>query len=151
MWNFYLKRFKKLTKREERTEKNSFSMQLDDNKDLSALNDTTVVENYKHINYKLLSMKSNAPYKTQKNEPIIQQKRYSPKDHRTIATIAYFAPLQAPTAYFQSIHNLRPYKVAWSKFALHCAHTKVEYNQLFKVFNASLIGLCVVDEKHVRF
>lgn len=103
---------------------------------------------YKDINYKLLTLKSNAPNKTQAMKTI-QQKRYSPKDQRNISIISYFAPLQDPNAYFQSIHNLRPYKVSWSKFGLHCAHTRVEYNQLFRVMNASLVGLCAVDEKYV--
>lgn len=124
----------------------SLSMQIEDND--KPLNDYSFTDLYKDVNYQLLALKSNAPYKTQAVKAI-QQKRYSAKDQRNISIIAYFAPLQDPNAYFQSIHNLRPYKVSWSKFGLHCAHARVEYNQLFRVMNASLVGLCTVDEKYV--
>lgn len=104
---------------------------------------------YSHINYKLLTLKSKVPVRSPKI--LIQQKRYSAKDHRNIGILSYFSLLQDPKGYFESIHNLRPYKISWSKFGLHCSHAKIEYNQLFRVFNASLVGLCVVDQKHVSY
>lgn len=119
-------------------------MQTDSNSSLNISNNANL---YSKINYKLLTLKSKVPVRSQKN--LIQQKRYSAKDHRNIGVLAYFSLLQDPKAYFESIHNLVPYKVSWSKFGLHCSHAKIEYNQLLKVFNASLVGLCVVDQKYV--
>jgi len=101
------------------------------------------------VQYKLLTLKSYVSAKAASAPRLPESKRYSAKDHRTIATVAYFAPLQRPDAYFQSIHHLQPYRVPWAKFALHCAHVRVDFSQLFRVFNAALVGLCVVDEKHV--
>ena len=124
------------------------SMQIDqDNTDLPTSN---IVAYNRDITYKLITLKSNVPFKNQPKH-LVQSKRYSAKDHRNIAIIAYFSNLQNPNIYFQPINQLRPYKVSWSKFALHCSHAKIEYNQLFRVFNASLIGLCCVKDKHVRF
>jgi hypothetical protein len=116
--------------------------------DNKQFDDSSFSDLYTDINYKLLVLKSNAPIKTPHVQ--IQQKHYKPIDHRNISIISYFAPLQDPNTHFQSIHNLRPYKVSWSKFAIHCAHARVEYNHLFRVMNASLVGLCVVEEKYVN-
>ena len=103
-----------------------------------------------NTSYKLLILKSSAPYKTQKYQIKSPQKSFSPRDHRNIAIITYFSKLQDPkTLYFKSIHHIRPYKISWSKIALHVCHAKVEYDQLFRIFNASLIGLCQVEPKYV--
>lgn len=126
---------------------NEFSMETND-EDSVMMNESVFSDHYKDINYKLLTLKSNAPQKSQNNQT--QLKKYSAKDHRNIGIIGYFAPIHDPKAYFQSIHDLRPYKVSWSRFGLHCAHAKVEYDQLFRVLNASLVGLCVVDEKYIK-
>lgn len=142
-------KFRNLKKNSPKKNNSEFSMQMNDDEDSFVSSKSSFTDDYyPDINYKLLTLKSNVPHKTQSNQ--IQQKRYSAKDHRNIGIIAYFAPLHDPRAYFQSIHNLRPYKVAWSKFGLHCTHANVEYNQLLRVFNASLVGLCVVDEKHIK-
>lgn len=102
------------------------------------------------IDYKLIVIKSRAPCKTQQFPTKSSQKRFSPRDHRNIATIAYFSNLQDPKQYFKPIHYLRPYRVPWSKFGLHVSHSKVQYDQLFRVFNASLVGLCSVEPKFVN-
>jgi hypothetical protein len=137
---------------------NKVSRHIHQNKDSENLmhveeNDTSTTdrsENSYNLNYKLLILKSNVPSKNCAKNSMQQQKRYSPKDHRNISIISYFSYLQdLNLTYFQSIHHIRPYRVSWSKFALHVAHAKVEYNQLLKVFNASLIGLCQVDVKYV--
>ncbi len=105
---------------------------------------------YANINYKLLLLKSHVAYKTSKfqiSKPA--QKRFSPKDHRNFAIIAYFSNLQDLNTCFKPIHHLKPYKILWSKLGLHISHSKVDYDQLFRVFNASLVGLCQVDSKYV--
>ncbi len=114
--------------------------------------ETSPIDKYLHLPpYKLFLLKSYSKASPSIQKPsTTENKRYSAKDHRTIATVAYFASLQQPQSSFQSIHHLRPYRVAWSRFALHCAHVRVDSSQLFRIFNASLVGLCVVDEKHVR-
>ena len=113
-------------------------------------NNQMEVDDYNHINYKFLVLKSNAPYKSSRFQTKSPQKRFSPKDHRTIAILAYFASLQDPKLCFKPIHHIRPYKISWSKLALHISHAKVDYDQLFRVFNASLVGLCQVDPKYVN-
>ena len=112
-------------------------------------NNQMEIEEYNHIDYKLLTLKSNAPHKSSRFQNKSPQKRFSPKDHRTIAIIGYFSRLQDPSLCFKPIHHLRPYKILWSKLALHISHAKVDYDQLFRVFNASLVGLCKVDPKCV--
>ena len=108
------------------------------------------IDPYGHINYKLLSLKSYVPYKSAQYQSLKSaQKRFSPKDHRNIAIIAYFSNLQDLNTCFKPIHHLRPYKILWSKLGLHISHSKVDYDQLFRVFNASLVGLCQVDSKYV--
>lgn len=104
---------------------------------------------YDDINYKLIAYKSKAPYKTHQFQVKSLQKRFSPKDHRNIATIAYFSNLQDSKLCFKPIHNVIPYRVPWSKFGLHVSHSRIQYDQLFRVFNASLVGLCNVDPRFV--
>jgi polynucleotide 5'-hydroxyl-kinase GRC3/NOL9 len=107
---------------------------------------------YSHINYKHLVLKSHVPFKIAKfQSPKPPQKRFSPKDHRNFAIIAYFSSLQDLNMCFKPIHHLRPYKILWSKLGLHISHSQVDYDQLFRVFNASLVGLCQVDSKYVSF
>ena len=107
-------------------------------------------DSYPNINYKLISLKSSVPHKTGKFDVKSPQKRFSPKDHRNMAILAYFVQLQEPRLYFKPINYLRPYRVPWYKFALHVNHASVEYNQLLRVFNASLVGLCSIDPKYVN-
>ena len=111
--------------------------------------DAMEIDLYNDINYKLLTLKSRTPYKTAKFQLKSPQKRFSPKDHRTVAVISYFSNLQEENLIFKPIHHLKPYKISWSKLALHISHSKVDYDQLFRVFNASLVGLCQVDSKFV--
>lgn len=108
------------------------------------------IDSTAEIDYKLIVIKSRAPYKSQQFPIKSSQKRFSPRDHRNLATLAYFSNLQDPKQY-KPFHQIRPYKVSWSKFALHVSHTRIQYDQLLRVFNASLVGLCVVDPKFVRF
>lgn len=75
---------------------------------------------------------------------------YSAKDHRTIAVIAYFSALYENQIYFKAIHHVKPYRVPWSRFAVHVAHIKVAYEQIFYALNASLVGLCRIDEKYIK-
>jgi len=104
---------------------------------------------FSDINYKHISIKSRAPIKSQQH-PNLSQKRFTPLDHRNIASIAYLSHLQESKQYqFVSIHHIRPYKVSWSKFGLHVSHQRIQYDQMFRVFNASLVGLCYVDPKFV--
>lgn len=103
--------------------------------------------------YKLYTLKSAVPSsKVQSSNSVLKEKiskkNFSPRDHRNIATLAYFSKLQDSIT-FKTIHNLKPYKIAWSKICLHVSHMKIDYSQLLKVFNASLIGLCQVDPKYV--
>lgn len=104
----------------------------------------------KNISYKLKTLKSNVPCKNSKFNKHPPQKRLSAKDQRNLAILAYFSKLNESDIYFKSIHSLRPYKISWSKLALHVSHSKVEYDQLFRVFNASLVCLASVDKKFVR-
>lgn len=117
---------------------------------LSEQTDTMEVDEAHQTSYKLLILKSSAPYKTQRYQAKSPQKCFSPRDHRNLAIITYFSKFQDPKMlYFKPIHHIRPYKISWSKIALHVCHAKVEYDQLFRIFNASLIGLCQVDPKYV--
>lgn len=101
------------------------------------------------INYKLFILKSYVPSKANKSNRVEFKKNFSARDHRNIAIIAYFSRLHDSNS-FKSIHNLRPYRISWSKIAIHVTHMVVDLNQLFHVLNASLVGLCQIDEKHVR-
>lgn len=102
------------------------------------------------LKYKLITLKSGAPFKSTKYSKQTPQKRLSPRDHRTIAIIAYFSKLHDYGSYFKPIHHLRPYRLPWSKFALFVTHSRVDYEQFFRVFNASLVSLSQVDSKYVR-
>ena len=106
-------------------------------------------ESYDEINYKLITLKSGAPSKTSKFPTNSPQQRFSPKDHRNIAILTYFSRLQEPKLSYKLIHFLRPYRVPWSKFALHVAHTRVDFDQLLRVLNTSLVGLCSVQTQFV--
>lgn len=100
--------------------------------------------------YKLYVVKSAVPKFS--NDPVNSQQRskknFSPRDHRNLGIIAYFSRLQDSNT-FVSIHHLRPYRIAWSKTCLHVSHMRIDYSQLFNVFNASLVGLCRCDPKYV--
>lgn len=102
-----------------------------------------------NISYKLMSIKSNVPSKSSKFSKHPLQKRLSAKDHRNLAILAYFSKLNEFDDYFKPIHYLRPYRISWSKLALHVTHSRVEYDQLLRVFNASLVCLANVDKKFV--
>ena len=97
-------------------------------------------------NYKLLTIDRSAPT----TGPANRRSNYSAKDHRSMAIIAYFSSLQEKHAFFKPIHHIKPYRVPWSHFALHVAHMKVSYQELFRVFNASLIGLCKIEDKFIK-
>ncbi len=84
------------------------------------------------------------------SESTRKRRFYSPKDHRTIATICYFADLHDSVTGFRSIHQLRPYRIPWSKFGMHVLHVKIEFSEIFRVFNASLVALCRVDPKFLK-
>jgi polynucleotide 5'-hydroxyl-kinase GRC3/NOL9 len=99
--------------------------------------------------YKLLTLKSQTPYKTAQFQLKSSQKRFSSRDHRTIAILAYFSRLQEPNVGIKPVHHLKPYKIRWSKLGVHISHAKVDYDELFRVFNAALVGLCQVDSKHI--
>ena len=99
--------------------------------------------------YKLITLKSNVPCKNSKFTKNPPQKGISAKDHRNIAILAYFSKLYESDVYFKPIHCLRPYRVSWSKLALHVLHSRVDSEQLFRVFNASLVCLSSVDSKYV--
>lgn len=101
------------------------------------------------LNYRLLLIKSYAPFKSAKFQAQAPQKLFSPRDHRNIATIAYFARLHDNATHFKPLHHLKPYRVPWSKFALHVCNVKVPYHQLLTSFNASLVALCSVDPNYV--
>ena len=106
-------------------------------------------EDYKDINYKLIAFKSRTPVKSTQFVKATPQKRFSPRDHRNIAIIAYFSRMQESASMFSSIHHVRPYRVPWSKLAMHVCHMRVDYDQLFRAFNASLVGLCQTDPANV--
>lgn len=109
-------------------------------------------ELYKDINYKLLELKSSAPHKTVQYQKQTPQKRFSARDHRNLAILAYFSELQdkeTKNLNYTPIHHIRPYKILWSKLALHVSHMRVDFKELFRVFNASLVGLCQIDNKYV--
>lgn len=74
---------------------------------------------------------------------------YSAKDHRTIATIAYFAELQEDLYNFKYFNHLKPYIVSWSNFAIHIPHVHVSHDEIFHILNASLVGLCVIEKKFI--
>ncbi len=99
------------------------------------------------LNYQLIVLERNL-----KRDGDLTRKRraYSAKDHRTIGTISYFADLHDGLSGFKSIHHLRPYRIPWSKFALHVLHAQIDFNEIFRVFNASLIALCKVDLKFLK-
>lgn len=103
----------------------------------------------KNMFYKLMTLKSNVPSKNSKFTKHPLQKNLSAKDHRNLAILAYFSKLNEFDVYFRPIHHIRPYRISWSKLALHVTHLKVEYEQLFRVFNASLVCLANVDKKFV--
>jgi polynucleotide 5'-hydroxyl-kinase GRC3/NOL9 len=100
------------------------------------------------VNYDLLTLKSRAPVKTVQFAKKSPQKRFSPRDHRNIAVLAYFSRMQEPSV-FRSVHHLKPLRVSWNKLALHVSHTRVDYDQLLRAFNATLVGLCYVDPAYV--
>ena len=102
------------------------------------------------FDYELITLKSSAPYKTNVFKAKTPQKKYSPRDHRNLAIIAYFSRLQLSNNYFKPIHQIQPLKVSWSKLALHVSHVKVDYDQLLRVFNANLVSLCQVDPNYVN-
>lgn len=105
--------------------------------------------------YKLYTVKSavpkSQPLATNTDEPnrATNKKRFSPRDHRNLAIVAYFSRLQQ-TPTFVPIHHLRPYRIGWSKIGLHVSHMRIDLSQLFNVFNASLVGLCRCDPKYVK-
>ena len=100
--------------------------------------------------YTLITLRSSAPCKTQTFQLKSPQKRFSARDHRNIAVLAYFARLfDTSSSYFTPVHHMRPYCIRWSHIALHVAHARVHFDQLLRVFNASLVALCHVDAKHV--
>ncbi|CAF0868791.1 unnamed protein product [Brachionus calyciflorus] len=103
-----------------------------------------------NLNYKLITLKSNAPCKNSKFTRNPPQKSLSAKDHRNIAILAYFAKLNESDVYFKPIHHLRPYRISWSKLALHVIHSRVDYEQFFRVFNASLVCLSSIDQKFIK-
>jgi polynucleotide 5'-hydroxyl-kinase GRC3/NOL9 len=109
------------------------------------------IDSNSNINYNLVILKSGTPFKSNKFQIKSPQKRFSARDHRNIAIIAYFSSLFDPKSFFTPINYLRPYKISWSKITLHVIHSKVDYDQLLRVFNASLIGLCQIDPKYVSF
>ena len=124
---------------EDSGQQNSSMMEIDD----------PVQKQIDKLSYRLLLIKSYAPFKTPRFQTQAPQKLFSPRDHRNIATIAYFARLHDNAMHFKPIHQLKPYRVPWSKFALHVCHIDVPYQELLKAFNASLVALCTVDPKHV--
>lgn len=116
---------------------------------LKETNSMNVETNENEPKYNHIILKSYAPHKSSKYVKQAPQKRISPRDHRNIAIVAYFSSLHENSAYFKPIHHLRPYRISWSKLALHVSHSRVDYDQFFRVFNASLVSLSHVDSKLV--
>lgn len=107
-------------------------------------------DDFSDINYKHILIKSRVPIKSQQNFNSLQ-KKFSPFDHRTIATLAYLSDIQDAKQFnFLTIHQVRPYRVSWSKFGLHVSHQRIQFDQILKVFNAVLVGLCYVNPKFVN-
>lgn len=98
--------------------------------------------------YKLFPVKSAVPKSQNTGDDRTNKKRFSPRDHRNVAIIAYFSRLQDSNT-FIPIHHLRPYRISWSKIGLHVSHMRIDFSQFFNVFNASLVGLCQCDPKFV--
>jgi polynucleotide 5'-hydroxyl-kinase GRC3/NOL9 len=109
----------------------------------------TKQNNYSIPNYKLLTIDRSSSSSTTNNRRL-KTSNYSAKDHRAMAIIAYFSSLQDRHSFFKPIHHIKPYRVPWSHFALHVAHMKVSYEELFRVFNASLVGLCKIEDKYIK-
>lgn len=107
-------------------------------------------------NYKLytltrqLNMNSLNNSNLNKKKLNMKHRNYTPKDHRNLATIAYFSQLHDTHHYFKAIHHLKPYKIPWSRFAVHVAHMQVPHEEIFHVLNASLVALCRVDEIYMK-
>ena len=104
--------------------------------------------------YKLYTIDRSA-YKLQSNDNEKNQNRrkpivYSAKHHRTIAILAYFSALQENQTFFRPIHHIKPYRIPWHHFAVHVSHMQVVYEELFRVLNASLVGLCKIDDKFIK-
>ena len=107
-------------------------------------------DDFSDIIYKHILIKSRVPIKSQQNFNSLQ-KKFSPFDHRTIATLAYLSDIQDAKQFnFLTIHQVRPYRVSWSKFGLHVSHQRIQFDQILKVFNAVLVGLCYVNPKFVN-
>ena len=103
-------------------------------------------------NYKLFTINRTLASNNNSNSTCVRRKttNYLAKDHREVAIIAYFSSLQEKHTYFRPIHHIKPYRVPWSHFALHVAHSRVAYEEIFRALNASLVGLCKIDEKYIR-
>lgn len=99
--------------------------------------------------YNLRILCSRVGGKNNQSNKRTNQKRFSPRDHRNLATMAYFSALQNTNSPFKSIHHLTPYRISWSKLGLYVSHTRISYDQLLRVFNASLVGLCCVESQYV--
>jgi polynucleotide 5'-hydroxyl-kinase GRC3/NOL9 len=140
-------------KRFKSNQNNDYSTNNENINSTSLMSDSDVSSNSllnSDIDYELIVLKSRAPSKT--NQVKCPQKRFSPRDHRNIAIMAYFSRMQDTNSVnFRSVHHLRPYRVSWSKLALHVSHSRVDFNQLFRVFNASLVGLCQIDSNYVNY
>jgi polynucleotide 5'-hydroxyl-kinase GRC3/NOL9 len=125
------------------------SKSFSSNECLESMDIDVNIDLYSNINYNLVILKSGAPFKSNKFQTKSPQKRFSARDHRNIAILAYFSSLFDPKSFFTPINYLRPYKLSWSKVNLHVNHSRIDYDQLLRVFNASLVGLCQIDPKYV--
>lgn len=69
-------------------------------------------------------------------------------EHRELSLLAYLSQLQSPDpGPIRPLHSLTPYQVPHTAVALGVIHCEVVPSHMFYAANASLVGLCCLEEK----
>ena len=77
--------------------------------------------------------------------------KYRPKDLRNLMLLTYFGQLQSEQGPTKNLAELQPHSVPWSAVGVHICSGVVDNSQVMYALNASVVALCIADEKMVNF
>ena len=77
--------------------------------------------------------------------------KYRPKDLRNLMVLAYFGRLQSLHGPLKDISELQPYELPWDAVAVHVCNGAVDNRQVMYQLNASVVALCIADDRTVSF